>query len=284
MAQYWTNTQAAVEITDTTGCKYTSDTILVELDYFEDNASLGDGDTALCIGNILLLSSNAEEAISYLWHDGITTPGHLVDAPGEYSVTVHNNIGCTARDTIDISILGTVPVPDFSQNGQCAENSIEFQDRSTSVDGIINNWQWSYMGEIFATTTNSNFTFDTAGVYPVSLEIFTDVGCHHIITKDIQIHPLPIIKFTPAWSCSNNITAFENLSSIASGSIENYEWVFGDGNNSSEISPLHTYTDAGIYNLSLNATSDMGCEDILERNFEIKASQQSNFTASPPCY
>lgn len=284
MAEYWTNTQAAVEITDTIGCKFISDTILVELDYFEDNAALGDGDTSLCIGNILLLSSNAEEAISYLWQDGITTPGHLVDAAGEYSITVTNALGCTARDTINVNILGTVPVPDFSQNGHCAENSVEFQDLSTSVDGTINDWQWSYNGETFATSTNSNYTFDTAGIYPVSLEIFTDVGCHHIITKDVQIHPLPIIGFSPANSCNDNITSFVNLSSIPDGSIDNYLWSFGDGNSSSEISPLHTYTDAGIYNLTLLATSNMSCENTLEQNFEVKASPQSNFTASPACY
>jgi len=49
---------------------------------------------------------------------------------------------------------------------------------------------------------------------------------------------------------------FENLSSDA----DSYSWDFGDGNASTEMSPVHTYTDGGTFTVSLKATNEGGSD------------------------
>lgn len=57
-------------------------------------------------------------------------------------------------------------------------------------------------------------------------------------------------------------------SSDPDGSIESYSWDFGDGEESSEVSPTHTFTndtDSTIeYDVTLNVTDDMGESDTAE--------------------
>jgi hypothetical protein len=45
-----------------------------------------------------------------------------------------------------------------------------------------------------------------------------------------------------------------------------YEWDFGDGSTSTEVSPAHSYKSAGNYNVSLKVTDDKGQTDIEERS------------------
>ncbi|MBU0763234.1 MAG: hypothetical protein KJ607_00200, partial [Bacteroidetes bacterium] len=64
-------------------------------------------DTALCPGNSILLAPNTSGGTSpyaYLWNSGST--GEWLFAPaGNYSVTVTDNSGCTATDSINITLL-----------------------------------------------------------------------------------------------------------------------------------------------------------------------------------
>ena len=59
-----------------------------------------------------------------------------------------------------------------------------------------------------------------------------------------------------------NTVMFFNFSEFASEgwNIESYAWDFGDGNTSSEESPVHTYDADGIYEVSLIVTTDIGTE------------------------
>ena len=45
------------------------------------------------------------------------------------------------------------------------------------------------------------------------------------------------------------------------GTIVSYDWDFGDGNTGTGVSPTHTYTAAGIYNVTLTVTDDAGATD-----------------------
>ena len=43
----------------------------------------------------------------------------------------------------------------------------------------------------------------------------------------------------------------------------NFFWDFGDGHTSTEFSPQHLYQEEGIYTITLIATNEFGCKDIL---------------------
>ena len=46
----------------------------------------------------------------------------------------------------------------------------------------------------------------------------------------------------------------------------NYQWDFGDGNTSNEISPSHSYKDPGVYFVALKVTDDKGYTNTLARS------------------
>jgi hypothetical protein len=49
----------------------------------------------------------------------------------------------------------------------------------------------------------------------------------------------------------------------------NYQWDFGDGNTGTDANPVHSYKDAGVYNISLKVTDDKGYTNTLARNSYI---------------
>jgi len=65
------------------------------------------------------------------------------------------------------------------------------------------------------------------------------------------------------------------------GNICNWNWTFGDGNNSIEESPIHQYKYEGLYNVTLSVTDDDGLIDTI--TFKVVASvlPAVNFTWIP---
>ncbi|MCH8187867.1 MAG: S8 family serine peptidase [Proteobacteria bacterium] len=80
--------------------------------------------------------------------------------------------------------------------------------------------------------------------------------------------PLPVGNTSPTAGfsfMSSGLTAsFTDESSDSDGTVTGWSWDFGDGNTSNEHSPYHIYSDTGIYNVCLIATSiDSICSETL---------------------
>ena len=66
---------------------------------------------------------------------------------------------------------------------------------------------------------------------------------------------------------------FTNTSTDAS----TYKWEFGDGQTSSEKSPVYKYAGVGVYKVKLHAISN-GKEDVCEKNVKVEAPSICNMT------
>lgn len=64
---------------------------------------------------------------------------------------------------------------------------------------------------------------------------------------------------------------FTDLSVDSDGSIESYDWDFGDGNSSTEANPTHIYATEGNYNVSLSVTDNDGLTDTETRAITVQA-------------
>lgn len=64
--------------------------------------------------------------------------------------------------------------------------------------------------------------------------------------------------------------SFQNFSE---GDIIRYLWDFGDGSQSLEKNPIHTYTDPGIYTVKLNIITSTGAQGIAEKSNYIVVSE-----------
>ncbi|MDD4299720.1 MAG: PKD domain-containing protein [Methanomicrobium sp.] len=61
--------------------------------------------------------------------------------------------------------------------------------------------------------------------------------------------------------------SFMGWSSITAGSLQQYEWDFGDGSTSKEASPVHTYTKPGTYNVTLSVKNDFGTDVVRKDSY-----------------
>lgn len=66
------------------------------------------------------------------------------------------------------------------------------------------------------------------------------------------------IQSGDAYGVAPHTVEFDSSASTAKEGIASYFWEFGDGNTSNQANPTHTYTDTGIFTVSLTITDTKG--------------------------
>lgn len=197
---------------------------------------------------------------SYLWDFGdgnisdLDNPSHSYSEPGTYTVSLTTtSIQCeSVTTTQEITVL-IPPTPNFQfiAVGDCIPLIVQFEDLS---EGEVESYFWTFEGGIPASSTEQHPTvvYNEIGSYDIELSVTNAAGTSTVLINDtIEVQALPIAEFDFA-DQGNNTFQFYNLSQYE----DNYEWDFGDGNNSTEASPEHTYADAGSYTVVLSVSND----------------------------
>ena len=274
---YW------VEITDTLGFKWHSDTIMVEVDSFPVTARLEGDQIISCIGNNIYLQTGFEEAVSYLWSDGGTNDHLSVTEPGLYWVKMTDKLGCKAADTAYISILGIAPTPDFNHSALCATREISFRDSSrASGSSLITSHLWQFGDGSTSTAINPAHSYARSGSYNLVLTISSDNGCSNQKRQKIVIDSLPKADFIPVRACSHTDVRFTDLSSTPVNYITEWEWILND-TVFTERNPHTTFATHGDAPVQLVVTTAHGCTDTLRRTINIMQGPDVGFTFSAPC-
>ncbi len=99
----------------------------------------------------------------------------------------------------------------------------------------------------------------------------------------VLVNPNPDAAFTTASVCFGLNASFTSTSTIGSGSIAQYSWTFGDGNNGTGSSTTHNYGAVGNYTIKLVTTSDSSCVDSTTRNINIHPKPNATFTVNDTC-
>lgn len=288
--------QYSVTVTDSFGCIWNSNTINISIDSFPITASLG-SDKAICSGENIFLASGASQATSYTWSTGATTSSIIVapTAAGTYtfSVLVTNSNGCSAEDTISVTVKGFIPVVNFSAPDVCFPDSIQFNDLSTATppDTITAGaWLWNF-GDASPNSTQQNpaHSYTTSGTYTVTLTVTTDSNCAAAMQQTVAVNAKPNANFSlfSPQACTDTSTFFSDQSVITSGSLVGWHWDFGDlsaiDDTSNIQNPAYTYTAAGTYTVQLIVTSDSGCKDTIANTVTVFPTPVASFTATAVC-
>ncbi|HNC34653.1 MAG TPA: PKD domain-containing protein, partial [Bacteroidia bacterium] len=267
----------AVTVINSFGCSST-DTVLVtpggSITNNQANISMCQGLTAtLDAGN---------PGNSFLWSTGAVTQTITVSSSGQYAVTITNLNGCTATliSTVQVNPL---PSAAITINDACINQAIQFFDSSSISAGNISNWQWSFGDSALSNVQNPTHNFANAGTYNISLVVTSAAGCMDSISQSITIFPKPVVAFSGVNACPGSAIQFQNISSVATGSINAYHWNFGDGTTSSVLTPTHTYTSSGNYQVALTVNSSGGCVDSLIQQVTIYPKPVAQFTAPAVC-
>lgn len=191
-----------------------------------------DGD--LCVGSVLALSSPQPAGTTYQWSNGSTATTINVITTGTYWLTVYN--GCTASDTIRITLRSVPTVTLANDTSFCSGNSIVLS--SPQPAGYTYTWSTG--------STAATITASTTGAYWLRVSNGT---CSATDTMHIYVDPFPtVVNLGPdVADCDGNAVT---LQSSVAYSTPTYLW------NNGSTGPTLTVTTTGTYWLKVR---EIGC-------------------------
>lgn len=144
----------------------------------------------------------------------------------------------------------------------CVPLNVSFTDNSKITSGAsISNRMW-YFGNGNASTASPTITnlYPGRGKFDIKLVVTDNIGCKDSLIKTQYVEAKKPVAgaMIPDTVCADAETTFTNTSSDYKTSA----WDFGDGQQSKDNSPKHTYAK-GTYNITLIVTDDIGCKDTL---------------------
>jgi PKD repeat protein len=207
---------------------------------------------------------------SWFWDFGDGTnatgqnPTHTYMQAGKYTVSLTaTNAGgsntSTKKDYITVSGSVKPPVANFyaKPTSGKAPLSVKFTDASY---GFPTSWYWDFGDGSNSTERNPVYVYTIPGKYTISLTV-TNAGGSDTKTKyeyiTVKGITPPVANFygKPTYGKAPLSVTFTDTST---GSPTGWYWTFGDGTNSTEQNPVHTYTAAGRYTVTLTASNASG--------------------------
>lgn len=190
----------------------------------------------------------------------VQNPSHTYHNFGYYSVnlTVTDGFGCRNSALFSNYVAIVKPVIDFSRpDSGCVGSTFTFNASVNSpADPNITDYTWVFTDGTGPHSSGSSptiqHTFNSVGIFPVTLTITTSSGCTETLTKTayIKIGTKPNANFsaTPQVICFKDNVQFTDLS--APPPITGWRWNFGDGGSSILQNPSHQY------NIDTSGTAD----------------------------
>ena len=213
--------------------------------------------------------------------DGVTSteqsPVHLYPDTGVYQAVLIANPGWPCADTA-YSTVNVYPgmTAIYNYITACADSDIVFTDHSVSTNGDITNWTWDFDDGNFSTDTNTTHNYAIGGFYDVSLTTVNDKGCVDVMTQQIYVYPQPQVDFEYSEPCINTQIDFNNLTTLDSGWVVSWNWDVAGLHSDTSQNTSYTFSSVGIFDVTLTAVSDHGCETVYSESLFIKPLPVSN--------
>lgn len=212
-------------------------------------------------------------AVSWLWtfgngaSSGQENPVTVYNSTGSFNValTVTNAEGCTNTLTRNGYVRIVPPVVNINADTTrgCFPLTVNFTNTVTANEPVVS-YLWDFGDGNTSTQATPTHIYDTEGVFDVSLIITTVSGCKDTVTRSefIRAGSKPTADFIggPQTVCLFSPVTFSNLTDIS----DQWFWQFGDGGISTEMSPVYTYGDTGLFTVSV-IVWNKGCADTLEK-------------------
>lgn len=175
------------------------------------------------------------------------------------------------------NIVVDIPSDSLDTNGafvinSCDADGLQIPNNSTQspeVDDFY--WEFDIAGQ---TQTYSEFSpvvdFEQAGTYPGRFVIRANSGCVDTGFVSVRVIEAAQADFEISSDpCTDEEIAFMNISSVPAGVNVSYEWDFGDGGSSTEVSPQYAYATAATREVQLLAISNGACRDSVQRTVDF---------------
>ncbi len=289
-------------IQDTNGC-YNSASYPVTVNPLPTANFLNDSPTCLNDSvNFINISTTPNGYITeWIWDfgDGTSTTVTFPDDPNvshsypnsgtfRVTLTITDSDDCTNSTFRDINVVAN-PIADFTYTPACNQEPVQFQDLSSINGGnSLVSWYWEFGDPASGINNISNLqnpshVFSSGGNFDVILVVSNTDGCVDSISLSVNVNPLPTVQITTD-ADTVCVSAITNFYGSGSANIVTWAWTFGDGGTSVVQNPQHAYSSAGVYNITLTAMDDNGCDSVATHTITVNPPPYSDFsTSSPSC-
>ena len=243
-----------------------------------------------CDDMTIFFENNSFGTDTWFWDFGVPTleddtslvyePSYTYADTGTYTVMLVANPYTLCADTAysNVQVYPNL-IPAYAWETDCALQPVQFSDVSSSDIGYIEQWNWDFGDGGTSTGATPDHVYAEGGTYSVELQVKNTVGCIASITHEIVVYPLPVVDFSWENACLQSVGLFEEAVSIDSGyTVTDWYWNFPDG--SSEPGTLGTffYDSAGVYPITLVATSNQGCIDSITLDIIVRPQVVADLT------
>jgi PKD repeat protein len=220
---------------------------------------------------------------------GLVTVAFSPVAVGAFTNSVEfASNGGASTNTVTGS-TAVVPIANFTAtptNG-AATLLVNFTDAST---GTVTGWAWVFGDGGTSILASPSYSYVNTGTFSVSLTVFGPLGSNTLsLANYITVTNLlgaPVAAFT-ASPMRGAAPLLVNFTDASVGTITNHSWTFGDGSTSGAVSPTYTYSNAGVYSVTLavSGPSGSGATNLVNlitvTNIVIVPPPVAAFTANP---
>lgn len=159
--------------------------------------------------------------------------------------------------TIDIGAEGAVPPSAGFTSVQSETNFLEYTFTNSSTGAT--SFEWNFGDGNTSSEESPTHVYESANMYTVTLKATNDTNLSTELTKTINI----LAPVTAAFTSQVDANDYRTYMFMdASEGAETLLWEFGDGFQFTGMNPSHTYTEDGIYTVTLTATSITGNTDV----------------------
>jgi len=261
------------QVTDSKGC-VGLDTLVIEVEkpvaMFTADAPSG------CQPLTVNFTNGSTGYTSLLWDFGDgdtstdTSPSHTYYNPGSalayrtVRLEVTSANGCVSTMENNITVYPEI-LSDFSMSDDtiCSGESVML----STLPGAFR-YYWSYgdgqaeygsnvINHIYVNATTSPVTYD------VTLTTESFFGCTSTTTMPLVVYPTPVPAFTATPVSQTFPAATVSFTNGTNAGTWTWLWDFDDGNSSVDISPVHTYTAPGEFEVSLTVSNGVCTEQVV---------------------
>ena len=193
------------------------------------------------------------------WDATVTFPD-----TGRYEGTLilNPNTDCGDTTNIFVNIFPDITADFEFEYDTCVAGPVKFKDLSRSGAGDIKAWRWNFADGNNANVQHPIHNYKTPDEFPVQLTVTDANRCSDTKQIPVRYFPVPaLIVISPSEfiGCVPQSIFFDNLSFPIDETYD-INWNFGDGGSSDDISPTHIFREPGVFTVSVDITSPIGCK------------------------
>jgi gliding motility-associated-like protein len=209
----------------------------------------------------------------------------IAPAEGIYVVTVcveeirRGQVIAVQRKDIQINVAGCdIAAASLQPEYLLCDNTQTLSVSNLSNSPLIVSYAWEVTNTngtslLSASTSSITYTFPDTGLYYIKLTINPDQPCTDSTKALVRVYPGFRAAFNTSGICVTKPTFFTDQSSSVYGTVNSWNWDFGEPTLTSDISnlqnPNYTYPGMGPKNATLIVTDTKGCRDTITHLLNI---------------